>query len=87
MTLKHMSRNTLCRRIEISYEDKMQEISDELREKAIYVCTTADKWTSRSRRFTGVTAHWVRQLHITPIIKRDIFFTTKIFIIINRRML
>ncbi|XP_043269475.1 uncharacterized protein [Venturia canescens] len=60
-----MSRATLCRRIENLFQDKMKEIRNILETKAMYVCTTADIWTSRSRRFLGVTAHWIDNATLT----------------------
>lgn len=38
----------------------MEEIHTTLEKEATYVCTTADIWISRRRRFISVTAHWVR---------------------------
>ena len=32
---------------------------------ALWICTTADGWTSRRRAFIGITAHW-----IAPDLKR-----------------
>ncbi|XP_043270570.1 uncharacterized protein [Venturia canescens] len=60
-----MSRATLCRRVENLFEEKMKEIRSTLEKKAMYVCTTADIWTSRSRRFLGVTAHWIDVMTLT----------------------
>lgn len=56
--LHHLSARTLLRRIEESYKNKMKNITDEI-SKAKYVCTTADVWSSHSRRFIGMTVHWV----------------------------
>lgn len=72
--LKHISRNTLCRRIELLYEDKMQEICINLEKDAIYVCTTTDIWTSRNRRFIGIRAHWVRYNSRSLAIMEDRYF-------------
>ena len=57
--LKHMSRRPLERRINDLFKGQMDNIRKELRQNAVYVCTTADIWTANSRRFLGVTAHWV----------------------------
>lgn len=54
--LHHLSASTLLRRIEESYKNKMKNIMDEIF-KAKYVCTTADIWSSHSRRFIGMTVH------------------------------
>jgi len=56
--LHHLSTCTLLRRIEESYENKMKNIKNEIL-NTNYVCTTADVWSSHSRRFIGVTVHWV----------------------------
>lgn len=56
--LHHLSTRKVVRQIEESYKSKMTNIKDEI-SKASCVCTTADIWTSRSRRFMGVTVHWV----------------------------
>ncbi|EFN60904.1 hypothetical protein EAG_04440, partial [Camponotus floridanus] len=40
------------------YKDKIKNIKDKI-SNAKYVCTTADIWSSHSRRFIGVTAHWI----------------------------
>lgn len=56
--LHHLSARTLLRRIEEAYKNKIKNIKDEI-SNAKYVCTTADIWSSHSRRFIGVTVHWV----------------------------
>lgn len=56
--LHHLSARTLIRRIDVSYKNKMEKIKNKI-SNAKYVCTTADIWSSHSRRFIGVTVHWV----------------------------
>ncbi|KYN23184.1 hypothetical protein ALC57_04404 [Trachymyrmex cornetzi] len=56
-SLKHLTRNTLKKKIDIVYREQM-EIKNHLK-NVQYVCTTADIWTALYRRFIGVTAHWL----------------------------
>ncbi|RLU16751.1 hypothetical protein DMN91_010819 [Ooceraea biroi] len=56
--LHHLSARTLLRRIEESYNNKMKSIKHEILNTK-HVCTTADIWSSHSRRFIGVTVHWI----------------------------
>lgn len=59
-SLTHISRRTLVRRTQELFSEKMQTIRAALEKQAQYVCTTADIWSSSTRGFLGVTAHWVR---------------------------
>ena len=43
------------------YMTKKKFLTNELKEKAKWICTTADGWTSRRRSFIGITAHWLDQ--------------------------
>lgn len=53
-----MSRRTLGRRIDDSFNDKLQQIKDTIA-KVQTVCTTADVWSTPKRSFMGVTCHWI----------------------------
>ncbi len=44
---------------------KKKAILKQKLDKASWVCTTADSWTSRRKSFLGVTVHW-----LTPELKR-----------------
>ncbi|KYN09969.1 hypothetical protein ALC57_17907 [Trachymyrmex cornetzi] len=57
-SLKHLTRNTLKKKIDIIYRENMEIIKNHLK-NVQYVCTTADIWTAPDRRFIGVTAHWL----------------------------
>lgn len=60
--LNVMSRRTLGRKIEMSQKEIMEKLKTIL-SNVEYVSTTADIWSTKTRSFLGVTAHWVR-LHI-----------------------
>ncbi|KYN21167.1 hypothetical protein ALC57_06461 [Trachymyrmex cornetzi] len=64
--LHHLCTRTLVRKIEQSYNNKMSNIKDEI-SKVNYICTTADIWTSHSRRFMGVTVHWIDEKSLKRI--------------------
>ncbi|MCI4442764.1 MAG: hypothetical protein JHC39_04585 [Lentimicrobium sp.] len=53
-----LSRRTLGRRINDSFEVKMNEIKEQIA-KVQTVCTTADIWSTPKRSFMGITCHWV----------------------------
>lgn len=55
---KVMSRRTLGRRIDDSFNDKLQQIKETIA-KVQTVCTTADVWSTPKRSFMGVTCHWI----------------------------
>uniref|UniRef100_A0ABD2VVP7 DUF659 domain-containing protein n=1 Tax=Trichogramma kaykai TaxID=54128 RepID=A0ABD2VVP7_9HYME len=42
---------------------KIDDISNKLK-NAAYVCTTADIWSGRNRRFLGVTAHYLEEKNL-----------------------
>lgn len=56
--VKHLTRYTLLKRIVRAVEVQLDEIRN-IVEKTKYVCTTADAWSGKKRRFLGVTLHWV----------------------------
>lgn len=56
--LNIMSRRTLGRKIEISHNEIMEKLINILSEVE-YISTTADIWSTKSRSYLGVTAHWV----------------------------
>ncbi|CAL1671837.1 unnamed protein product [Lasius platythorax] len=57
-SLKHLTRNTLKRKIDIIYSEQMKIIMNYIK-NVKYVCTTADVWTAPDRRIISVTAHWL----------------------------
>ena len=57
--VKIMSRRTLCRRLKTIFETDMDAVRKKL-EKVLYVCMTADIWSSGDRSFMGTTLHYVR---------------------------
>lgn len=57
--LNVMSRRTLGRKIEMSQKEIMEKLKTIL-SNVEYVSTTADIWSTITRSFLGVTAHWVR---------------------------
>lgn len=56
--LRVLSSTTYQRQTNKMYKEKTPRIREYIRD-AQYVCTTADVWTSRHRRFMGVTVSWV----------------------------
>lgn len=59
-SLKHMSRRTLGKCIRSKHLQNMEEWRIIMKDSTDYICTTADVWSSNTRRFLGVTAHWVK---------------------------
>ncbi|XP_043269904.1 uncharacterized protein [Venturia canescens] len=59
--LQHLSARTVGRRIEQTFLKTVADISAELANVS-FVCTTADTWSSRHRRFVGMTVHWIDEL-------------------------
>ncbi|KAH0540169.1 hypothetical protein KQX54_013872 [Cotesia glomerata] len=58
---KHLSRYSLGQRIKIYVNESLNEIQNHLQSITSnngFVCTTADVWTSGSKRFLGVTVSW-----------------------------
>jgi hypothetical protein len=58
--LSVMSRRTLGRRIEEDYTTRIFDVKRELKNQ-LFICTTADIWSTKTRSFMGVTAHWISQ--------------------------
>ncbi|XP_067627500.1 uncharacterized protein [Eurosta solidaginis] len=56
--MKHLSRRTVGKHIQKRFIENMDELRSILK-NVDYVCTTADVWSSSTRRFLGVTAHWI----------------------------
>ena len=56
--LKHVSRRTICRRVNHLYDDKKQLLKVKLK-NILYVSTSVDMWSNSSYRFMGVTVNWV----------------------------
>ncbi|CAH2091347.1 unnamed protein product [Euphydryas editha] len=56
--LSVMSRRTLGRCINDSYEKTLTDLKKQLRDIKT-VCTTADIWSGKKRSFLGVTCHWI----------------------------
>lgn len=56
--LKVRNRTFYRQRINTMYARKKAALKNNL-EKAQWVCTTADAWTSRRRAYIGITAHWL----------------------------
>lgn len=54
-----MSRRTLGRRIDDAFQQKLGDIKRKVLQ-ATSVCTTTDVWSTSTKRFMGVTAHWVK---------------------------
>ncbi|CAD6215394.1 GSCOCG00011182001-RA-CDS, partial [Cotesia congregata] len=62
--LQHLSRYSLGKRIKTYFDKSFNEIRQHLESVTTnngFVCTTADVWTSGSRRFLGVTMSWIDQ--------------------------
>ena len=62
--LKVRNRAFYRKKITSMYVKKRAAVMNQLRD-ALWICTTADGWTSRRRAFIGITAHW-----IAPDLKR-----------------
>lgn len=58
-SLRHLSARTVTSRVKNTFENHIMSMKKEL-STVSSVCTTADVWSSRTRRFIGMTAHWVR---------------------------
>ncbi|KAL7286654.1 hypothetical protein TKK_0019149 [Trichogramma kaykai] len=63
LTLQHMSRHKAKKIINSRYIKEIDDISNKLK-NAAYVCTTADIWSGRNRRFLGVTAHYLEEKNL-----------------------
>ncbi|XP_066590765.1 uncharacterized protein [Prorops nasuta] len=60
--LKHLTRYTIMKKVDNIFKKMQDKIKLEiglLINEGGFVCTTADVWTGGSRRYLGVTAHWV----------------------------
>ena len=64
ITVKHMTRYSLMKKIKRSFEDHLSELK-RIMETTEYVCTTADAWSGKRRRFLGVTLHWVSFVNVS----------------------
>lgn len=58
MPLKVLSRNSILSRVNHLNSEASNQIK-ELLKSVDYVCTTADIWSTKQRRFLGVTCHWL----------------------------
>lgn len=56
--LQTISRRTLGRKLDSMYIVTKKAVNDVLSE-IVYVCTTADIWSGKTRSFLGVTVHWI----------------------------
>ncbi|XP_057331849.1 uncharacterized protein LOC130671788 [Microplitis mediator] len=56
--LTHLSARTIERRIHDTYNENINKLN-EMIINTQYVCTTADTWSSKTRRFLGMTVHWI----------------------------
>lgn len=57
VSINHLTRRTLGRKIAKQHCQNMKRLQRILNEEVDYVCTTADIWTSSTRRFLGITVH------------------------------
>lgn len=58
LNIKIISRRTLTRRIEDTFNECQMKIVDQLKDVS-YVCTTTDIWSMKKRSFLGVTCHYI----------------------------
>lgn len=58
--IKIPSRRLLGRLIDDLYDKSNRELKEKL-SGVEYVCTTADVWSNRRRRFFGMTVHWISE--------------------------
>ncbi|XP_043279561.1 uncharacterized protein [Venturia canescens] len=61
VSLKHLSARTVGRSIKKVFEENTSKIMGKVA-TVKYVCTTADVWSSRTRRFLGMTVHWIDEI-------------------------
>lgn len=59
-----MCRQTLHEKINATFTSMKSKLQSEL-DKATYVCTTADIWSSSNRSFLGMTGHWIDSVSLT----------------------
>ena len=57
-------RQTLKERLNAAFVSMKSNLQSEL-DKAVYVCTTADLWSSTNRSFLGMTIHWIDLENLT----------------------
>lgn len=65
--LSYMSRYQLSNQVDSLHINQHATLTHTFKSVS-YICTTTDIWTSCTRRFLGVTAHWVRTILIYTII-------------------
>lgn len=56
--LQIMSHNTMRDRIDRMYSNEIKILCGKL-SKVPYVCATADVWSTKHKRFLGMTVHWI----------------------------
>lgn len=65
-----MSRRTIGRRIDVTFSDYMLNMKKQLNE-VVFICTTADVWSTKCKSFMGVTVHWVCKFNDTANITEN----------------
>ncbi|XP_042146107.1 uncharacterized protein LOC121835721 [Ixodes scapularis] len=59
-TINVMSRRTLGRRVDSDYDAHLERVRAALK-MPLYVCLTADVWSTSTKSYLGVTAHWISE--------------------------
>lgn len=62
-TINVMSRRTLGRRVDSDYDAHLERVRAALK-MPLYVCLTADVWSTSTKSYLGVTAHWVFTIYL-----------------------
>ena len=57
-TMHCPSRHTLTRELSLKFTTMQDALRLKLQEQ-MYLCTTADVWSTRHRSFLGIAIHWV----------------------------